>query len=839
MYKSVGCSLKNIEELLKLKRFFIPAFLFLMTNAIGQPSGPGEIALALKKLNTVGSVLYIAAHPDDENTRLIAWLANEKCLRTGYLSITRGDGGQNLIGKEQGDHLGIIRTQELLAARCTDGGEQFFTRAIDFGYSKNPEETFAIWGKDSILKDVVYAIRKFQPDVIICRFGTDGSGGHGHHTASALLAEEAFDLAGDSTKFSILNSLVKPWKPKLLTWNFWIDRAKMQGKTVRMEVGGFNTLLGKSYGEIAAESRSMHKSQGFGVARNRGETFEFFKILKGDCDTNNLFSGVDQTWKRLKGSSELAAWCKKAEAKFDYRNPASIIPLLLKARLAAQKLENEYWKIRKIQELDELIRKTTGLFLEASSLNFSITPGSKLKINLWAINRSSLPIQVQKMSIPGLFDSTLNAVLKPNQSQKSSTWITIPENQPFSNCYWLEMPSLTSGLARIDNPSLIGIPESKPSLEVRFDLLISGQQVSYSVPLLHKWVEPSDGEKYRSLEILPPVTVNLEDKAFVFPIGEVGTSGKNIKIRVTAHAPNQKGKIQLEMPEGYRSAQKSVDFQLEKPGDEALVEMGVFPFSNATSGTFRVKAQVGEKVFSQSLIRFDYKHIPIQTLLYPAEGKLVNLNVNLAGKNIGYIPGAGDGVARALQQVGYLVSELSDEEITNGKLSRFDAIVVGVRAYNVNDRMRNYYPKLMNYVKEGGNLVLQYNTNNWISTVKSDMGPFPFSISRERVTDETAKVEFTDPNHPILKTPNTLTESDFKGWIQERGIYFASDLAPEYQTPFSMKDNGEKDQKGSLIVAPFGKGNFVYTGLALFRQLPAGVPGAYRLMANILGLPKR
>lgn len=838
MYKSVGCSLKNIELLQKLKRLNILTYFGLMVNAFGQQSRPGDIALSLKKLNTVGSVLYIAAHPDDENTRLIAWLANEKCLRTGYLSITRGDGGQNLIGKEQGDHLGIIRTQELLAARRTDGGEQMFTRAIDFGYSKNPEETFAIWAKDSILKDVVYAIRKFRPDVIICRFGTDGSGGHGHHTASAMLAEEAFELAGDSTKFPGLNALVKPWKPKLLTWNFWIERSKMSGKTVRMEVGGYNSLLGKSYGEIAAESRSMHKSQGFGVARNRGESFEYFKILKGDCDTNNLFSGLDQTWKRLKNGAELASICKKAESKFDIRKPEAIVPILLKARQAAEKLEDDYWKKRKIQEIDNLIQMATGLFLEATAQDFSTTPGAKLKLNLWTINRSSLDVQIQKISISGLFDSTLNTVLKPNVSQKTSTWITIPENQPSTNCYWLNKASLTKGLTQIEDPNTIGNPESKPAFETKFDLIIQGQPLSFSVPVIHKWVEPSDGEKYRNLEILPAVTVNLEEKAFVFPIGETGINGKNIKIRITAHAPNQKGKVMLEMPEGWRAAQKFMDFNLEKSGDEAVVEMGVFPFSNATPGVFKVKAMVGEKVFTQSMIRLDYGHIPIQTLLYPAEAKLVNINLKLAGKNIGYIPGAGDGVAKALQQVGYQVTELSDEEITNGKLKSYEAILVGVRAYNVNDQMRNYYPRLMEYVKEGGNLVLQYNTNNWISSLKSEMGPFPFGISRERVTDENAPVTFSEPNSPIVQSPNALTDSDFQGWIQERGIYFASDLSPEYQTPFSMKDPGEKEQKGSLIVAPFGKGNFVYTGLALFRQLPAGVPGAYRLMANILGLPK-
>lgn len=834
MYKSVGCDLKNFEILFLLKRYFASAFFFLVFQTFAQPTAPGGIALALKKLNTNGSVLYIAAHPDDENTRLIGWMSNEKCLRTGYLSITRGDGGQNLIGKEQGDHLGMIRTQELIAARRTDGGEQMFTRAIDFGFSKNPEETFAIWDKDSILKDVVYAIRKFRPDVVVCRFGTDGSGGHGHHTASAILAEEAFDLAGDSMKFPSLNPLVKPWKPKLLAWNFWVERSKMTGKIARMEVGGYNKLLGKSYGEIASESRSMHKSQGFGVARSRGETFEYFKILKGDCDTNNLFSGVDFNWKRMEGGPAVGKLTQEAERKFDFRNPEGIVPILVQAYKAADNLKDSYWRQLKKKQIANLIKSCCGLYAEASAQDYFTTPGSKLKINLTLINRSRQLINLRRISIAGLYDTSFTTPLKFNNLLKTSTWISIPVNQPTSNPYWLNQTPLTKGLVQISNPAMIGQPESDPAFEAAFDLTFGDVSIPVSVPVEYKWVEPSDGEKYRSLEILPPVTANLEEKAFVFP----DLSPKTVQIKVVAQQNSISGKLKVQVPPSWKIEPEEQNFSFAKKEEEQIFEVKITPVLGATIGKLAVHLTVNQEIYSQSLIRISYPHIPIQTLLYPAEAKLVLVDLKKTGLNIGYIPGAGDAVAESLRQVGYTVTELTDDQLVNGNLNQFNAIVTGIRVYNINDRMKVYYPRLMAYVQQGGNLILQYNTNNWISSLKGSMGPFPFTISRERVTKEEAPVSFVLPKHPVINSPNKLTNNDFDGWVQERGIYFASDFGPEYEAPLSMQDPGEKEQTGSLIVAPYGKGNFVYTGLALFRQLPAGIPGAYRLMANLLGLGK-
>ena len=817
-----------------MKKLLLFNLLFTFIFSVyGQNYAPGEIALALKKLNTAGSVLYIAAHPDDENTRLIAWLANEKCLRTGYLSLTRGDGGQNLIGKEQGDLLGLTRTQELLAARSTDGGEQFFTRAIDFGYSKNPEETFAIWGKDSILKDVMYTIRKFQPDVIICRFGTDGSGGHGHHTASALLAEEAFDMAGDPTKFPELNALVKPWKPKLLTWNFWIDRSKMTGKTVRVDVGTFNNLLGKSYGEIASESRSMHKSQGFGVAKNRGEVFEHFKILKGDCDTNNLFSGVDLSLKRLAGSGEFEKAVQKAEKAYDFRQPARILPHLIKALQACDAITDEHWRNRKKWELNRLIRSCLGLYAEATTDDYFTTPGGKLRTSFSIINRSAEPISILKMRVGAIYDTALTVQLKNNVPLKTTTWLKIPDNQLFTNPYWLDKKPVSQGLARIENPRQIGWPQNEPAFEAVFELIVQGQPITVAVPVQYKWVEPADGEKFRSLEVLPPATVNMEEKAYVFTSPEF----KVINLRLTAHRPATSGVLSVRVPEGWEVQPNEIPFSLVKKGEEQSIDIKVRALAGAKTENLELKLQTESGSYNKSLVRVNYPHIPIQTLLYPAEAKLVPVDLKKTGARIGYINGAGDGVAAGLRQAGYQVDELDEKTIMTGNLGVYQAIVTGVRLYNVNDRTAAWQPRLMDYVKNGGNLVVQYNTNNWISSVKVNMGPFPFTISRERVTKEEAAVTFLLPEHPMFKAPNVLTSKDFDEWVQERGIYFATEFGPEYQCPIAMNDPGEKEQKGSLIIAAHGKGNFVYTGLSLFRQIPAGVPGAFRLLANIMALP--
>lgn len=797
----------------------------------------GEIAQAMSKLKVTGSVLYIAAHPDDENTRLLGFMAGEKKLRTAYLSLTRGDGGQNLIGKEQGEALGLIRTQELLAARRTDGAEQFFTRANDFGFSKNPTETFSIWNKETVLADVVLAIRRFKPDVIICRFPTTGEGGHGHHTASAILALEAFDAAADPSRFSEQLKSTEPWQARRIFWNtfnFGTTNTTAPNQ-LKMDVGGFNPLLGKSYGEIASESRSMHKSQGFGSARQRGQNLEYFKLVKGDSARNDVMDGVNTTWGRFKGTEKIRKAIAECIAAYQPQKPEKSLDRLSTIyQLIAALDENDkhlaLWKAQKLKETRELIISCSGLWLEATATDFTGISGKQASVTAQVLNRSAQSISLTGISYGNGSDTIMALGLKTNELYNFKTKITLPSK--FSAPYWLDQPH-ESGVYTVNQTSLIGQPENDPAVTVRFQIRLGDLTLSIHRPLSYKFTDPVKGEVYRPFEILPPATVQFPEKVFVF----ADQKAKVIPLTVKANAANVEGDLKITV-----SGPMKVDYQgafkLSTKGDEAVLEVTVTPLGASGEGRLDAQLQIGGETFSKSIRRIDYDHIPSQFILSDASAGLVMLDLKHAGINIGYIPGAGDEIPSGLKQAGFQVSMLNDDALQREDLSRYDAIVTGVRAYNTNERLQVHYNKLMNYVHNGGNLLVQYNTNNRIGPVLAKMGPYPFAISRDRVTDEKAEVKFLNEKHPALNYPNSISTKDFDGWVQERGIYFATETDKNYEALLSMSDPEEKAGSGSLIVAKYGKGNFVYTGLAFFRQLPAGVPGAYRLFVNLLSLPK-
>ncbi|SMO49537.1 PIG-L family deacetylase [Solitalea koreensis] len=796
-----------------------------------------DILLGLKKLNTVGSVLYIAAHPDDENTRLIAYLANERCLRTGYLALTRGDGGQNLIGNEQGDLLGLIRTQELLAARRVDGGEQFFTRANDFGFSKNPEETFSIWNRDSILADVVWTIRKFRPDVLLTRFATDGSGGHGHHTASAILAEEAFTAAADPTRYPEQLKYVRVWQAKRLLYNnaarFWNPNADMSGN-LSLEVGSENFLLGKSYGEIAAESRSNHKSQGFGSARVRGSILEYFKPIKGDVPQKDIFEGIDQSFSRIKGAEKFSKLAQQVYKEYKPEQPSASLPLLLEAYQELGSIKDSYWHAEKKKQLEELIAACAGLWLEANPADFETAQGADLLLTINALNRSKVPVTLEKIILPNGSEESPSKLLEKDVSYKLEKAINIPSDAKVTNPYWLA-DKHAIGMFNVTNQQLIGKPENDAALQVKYLLNFGKISIEFTRPVIYKAVDPVDGEVYRPFVITPPVMVTLNEKAYVFP----DNSPKKVQVIVKSGVANCTGTVKLKLPEGWNVEPISSGFNLKAKDEEQTLEFMVTPSGGSSQGILKAVAMMDGKEYSQGLTTIIYKHIPVQTLFPYAEARLSHFNLIRKSKLIGYIVGAGDDIPQSLIQIGYDVKFLTDDMLSNGiDLSSFNAIIVGVRAYNTNDRMKFYYDKLMNYVKNGGNLIVQYNTNNFLGGVKSPIGPYPFTISRDRVTDENAEIRFELPQHPVLNSPNKITADDFKGWIQERGIYFAGDWDANYQTPLSMNDPNEKSSKGSTLITQYGKGYFVYTGVVFFRELPAGVPGAYRLFVNMIELGK-
>ncbi len=816
-----------------MKQFLILlTFFILLKTASAQTAPPADrvsIEQELQKLPVLGSILYIAAHPDDENTRLLAYLAQEKHYRTGYLSLTRGDGGQNLIGNEQGELLGLIRTQELLAARRMDGAEQFFTRARDFGFSKGPEETLRIWDKEKVLSDVVWVIRKFRPDVMICRFPTTGEGGHGHHTASAILAQEAFTAAADPMRFPEQLKFVQPWQAKRLLWNTFNfgGNDTTSPDQFKIDVGVYNTLLGKGYGEIAADSRSNHKSQGFGSAKQRGGSYEFFKTILGDAPHTDLMDGVNTTWKRVAGGDEINIRINDLLKSFNPETPAKSLPLLMDIYASTQKLTDTYWKTQKLKELNLLVPACAGLWLESYAVNPTYAIGDSISIKNQLINRSGIVIKLVDTET-GNQKNTYNSLLPANQlitlDSKTAT-------QNISQPYWLNGPQ-TAGSYPVANQDLVGYPENPEPVTVNWQFVIYGHLFTLRRQLMYKYVSPVRGEVYQPLEITPPVTANLDQSVYLFNSNQP----KQITVKLKSFTGSS-GSIRLKVPAGWKVNPANASFTGKKKGDEWTAVFSVNPtLTKSETDTIRAITQVNGTAYQQSIHQITYEHIPNITYFPPAQAKLVNIDLKISGKRIGYLAGAGDLVPEALQQVGYQVSLLSENEILTSSLANYDAIIVGVRAFNINNRLPVEQPKLMDYVKNGGTLLVQYNNNNGLVT--NHIGPYPFNVVNVRVTDENAPVTILNPADPVLNYPNKITQADFKGWIQERGIYFATDIDPKYRTVLQMNDTGEQPGKGSLLVADYGKGRFVYTSLVFFRELPAGVPGAYRLFINLISKAK-
>jgi LmbE family N-acetylglucosaminyl deacetylase len=820
----------------------IATFLFLVQFAFAQTAPPADLVSIeqnLKKLDVLGSVLYVAAHPDDENTRLLAYLAQEKHYRTGYLSLTRGDGGQNLIGNEQGELLGLIRTQELLAARRVDGAEQFFSRANDFGFSKGPDETLRIWDKEKVLSDVVWVIRKFRPDVIICRFPTTGEGGHGHHTASAILAQEAFAAAADPSKFPEQLKYVKTWQAKRLLWNtFSFGTVNTTSPDqFKIDVGVYNPVLGKGYGEMAAESRSNHKTQGFGSAKTRGEAFEYFKTILGDAPKTDLMDGVNTTWGRVEGGEAIGTEVAKIRREFDIDHPEKSVLALVALHGKVDKVQDEYWRTQKTKDLNNFIAACAGLWFEAYAKEPVYALGDSANVYAQIYSPYHLPINgldvwpqngavTSKESVDdGYADFTkLNTVSFSGPREKLPL-----EN--ITQPYWLMAPH-PIGTYVFPNDTLAGFPSNPNGLKMYFDFWIGGHPIRFERPIMYKYVDPAKGEIYEPIVVAPPVTANIESKNYIFN----SKQAQSVEIKLKSFTKAD-GSISIKPMPGWKVEPDKIDFSGKNKGDEWTVNFTVSPTSSQPKvTTLQAVVNANGKDFSMGIKEIKYEHIPNITLFPPAEAKLIDLNLKIAGKKIGYIPGAGDLMTDALKQVGYEVHQLSENEIMNGDLSSYDAIITGIRAYNVNARLAIEQPKLLEYVKNGGNLVVQYNNNNGLVT--KQIGPYPFTVVNRRVTDEDAKVTMLDEQSPVLNYPNKITQDDFTGWVQERGLYFVTDIDPKYKTPLQMNDPNEAPNDGSLIVANYGQGRFVYTSLAFFRQLPAGVPGAYKLFVNLLSKPK-
>ncbi|CAM4327552.1 PIG-L family deacetylase [Zobellia nedashkovskayae] len=804
-----------------------------------------DIYHSLEKLNFLGTALYIAAHPDDENTRLISYLSNETKARTGYLSLTRGDGGQNLIGPELRELLGVLRTQELLAARRVDGGEQFFSRANDFGYSKHPDETLEIWNKEAVLGDVVWAIRNFKPDVIINRFDHRSPGStHGHHTASAMLSFEAFDLANDKNAYSKQLELTETWQPQRLffntSWWFYGSQEKFdeadKSKMVNLDIGTYYPILGKSNNEIAALASSQHLCQGFGRLSQRGTENEYVELLKGSMpkNSNDIFEGIDTSWSRVSGGKAVGDILYAVEKNFDFANPSKHLPQLLEAYELLQKVDDPYWKALKSQELKNIILNVGGLYLEASAETSSSNPGGKVKVNIEAVNRSSANIILKSISISST-DKELkpSIALKNNEKRTFEIDLDIPETTDFTSPYWLkEKGSL--GMYKVDNQKLIGKPETPRAFLAEFELEFNGKILSFIKPVIYHYAKPDKGELFQPFEILPEATASFSDKVLLFADGEP----KKISVTVKAHADNIKGELQLSHSKGWAVDAESKPFEIVNKGDEQTLIFTLTPPGDEDESFIYPVIKLNGKEMTKELVMINYDHVPTQSVLLPSETKVVRLNIKKSGEHIGYIVGAGDEVPESLSQIGYIVHKIDPSSIAKGSLDKYDAVVVGIRAYNVVDELKFKQRFLFDYVEKGGNLVVQYNTASRWGDQFENLAPYPIKLSRDRVTDENSAVEIIAKKNTLVNYPNKIDVNDFNGWVQERGLYFPNEWSKEFTPVLSMSDKGESDKKGSLLIAPYGKGNYIYTGLSFFRELPAGVPGAYKLFANMLSVEK-
>jgi len=867
-------------------------------------SGEIEIRQALERLNTLGSAMMIGAHPDDEREQVLAYLALGRHVRAAYLSMTRGEGGQNLIGPEQGDELGIIRSQELLASRRIDGAEQYFTRAIDFGFSKTADETLQKWDRNKVLGDVVYNIRRFRPDVVILVFSGTPRDGHGHHQASAILGREAFSLAGDPTKYPEQLAYVQPWTPKRLMMNTGFpggnqtkgkgqdkSKAGKDGKDkaaaprpedlLNVDVGVYSPELGASYAEIGGASRSANRTQGTGAAEPKGSQIVSMQTVSGDKATQDLFENIDITWNRLPGGAAVGAIVQQALHSFVPAHPEALVPTLLKARpliAAIAASTKDPLAERKLQELDETIALCSGLYLEAQADQAAVNPGATLRVSFLAVQRLPGQVALTGIRVTGMEGApTVNlapTVLTNNQPARYNASFPIPQNQPYTQPYWLEQPK-DGALYSVPDPREIGLPENGPVLTAHFRVQIASTELEFSRPVHYRYVDRVYGELVRPFTVIPPVAVILPEQALVFSEAKPRT----IEVAVRSNGGKAAGDVRLDLPAGWTADPAARHFELAGTEEQTNLAFNLIPPISNSQGKIRAIAQVGTQMISTGTEVIQYPHITTQTLLPPAQATLVRADIRVLSKTIGYVMGAGDGVPQAIRQLGCDVMLLTEADLAHGDLSRFDAIVTGVRAFNTRPDLRANYQRLFDYVNKGGTLIVQYNVPEGGAPpqnaatqgqgapgqaqaagpapaanasapaqpnlappdggILAHIGPYPIRITRnDRVTMEDAPVSFPNPDLRLLHVPNEITSADFEGWVQERGLYFADEWDPRYLSVLESHDPGEMPHPGGMLYAKVGKGAYIFSAYDWFRELPAGVPGAYRLFANMLSAAK-
>ncbi|MEO8189776.1 MAG: PIG-L family deacetylase [Acidobacteriota bacterium] len=822
----------------------------------------------LRKLETNRRLLIIAAHPDDEDTALLTLISRGMGGEAAYLSLSRGDGGQNLIGDDLGVGLGLIRTGELNAARHLDGARQFFTRAYDFGYSRNIAESLRLWPKDAVMEDAVRVIRRFRPQVVVAIFSGTPRDGHGQHQESGIIAREAFKAAGDPAAFPGLAAEgLRAWQPAALyqTTRF-LDRDKT---TLVLPTGGLEPLTGRSFQQIAVASRSLHRSQGTGALQPIGPNEARVGWLEGGSgrDAGDLFAGTDSDLASLSAGiadpagrrdlsarlSRIAALARQARARLSPASLSDSVPAVaailtdLRAARAALAADAGAAAVldEKISSAESALAAAAGIALDALADRETATPGETLSVTVQISNAGGGEIAADSVTLVSPDGWTVPAAAaaaagKSVASGALAEWklsATLPSDALPTVPYFLRSP-LRGAMYDWSSapPAVRGEPFGPPPLSVSVTLKVGGVPVTVTREATFRYRDEEYGEIRRAVRAVPRIEVFADPPFLVLPIARAGTPSR-FSVTVASNAPGPvSGRVEAQTPAGWTAAPAS--FSLAKKGDRAFVELELKPpASGARPGRVAISLAAvlasGER-FRLGVRTIDYEHIRPTPFPREASVSVTALDLKLPKLSaIGYVRGASDRVPEALLAVGVPLRLLSGNDLEHGSLSSFDAIVLGVRAYETEPALANANGRLLDWVRAGGLLIVQYQQ---LGFTEGAFAPEKLEITRpiDRVTDETAPVTILDPSHPIFRSPNSIGPADWEGWVQERGIYFAHTWTAAYTPLLSMQDPGEPEQRGSLLAARVGKGRYIYTGLAFFRELPAGVPGAYRLFANLL-----
>ena len=839
-------------------RFFIALWatsLIATAGDIPEDRGISGLKQALDRLDVVGSVLHTGAHPDDENSSLLAWLSRGQGARTAYLSTTRGEGGQNLIGTELFEALGVIRTEELLAARRFDRAQQFFTPNYEFGFSKTADETLDKWGKERLVGDMVRVIRKFRPEVIISRFSGTPRDGHGHHQAAGIATREAFHAAADPNLYP---GYGKPWQAKKLYMSAGGGGRGGRGGAgdIRINVGEYGSAIGRSFHEIAMEGRSLHRTQSMGAARQRGPRYTSLEMIEKNvagADDEPIFNrtthklmhlvelepALEADLEALQGQIEAI----RAKARLD--DPADIFPDLIEAiklfesiRSKAQVEHVGFLLDLKADDFHLAAELTAGITVDVLASDDSVVPGQEFELTIAIVNNGPFEFETVRTNtdfLPGWdarYDGSTGGLRSGERFEQRFT-VKVSETPDYTQPYWLRSPREADRFAWPGGDEAT-LPFDPPLMPTRAEIDFGGVSIVANRHAEYVYVDDVYGELRSLVKVVPDLSVRLSPETAVVPL----SGDRKKEFTVTLHNQSPEGRaaeVALEVPEGWAVEPESRTVEFGGAGETASVQF-VVDVPRA-SGEFEVSAtaRMLNEEYRRGYRVIAYPHIETRHIYSDARSRVNVFEIDTHVENIGYVQGAGDEVAASLAQLGIPVTFLTADDLSRGDLSVYDTIVVGIRAYAVREDLRAYNQRLLDYVENGGTLVVQYNQYDM---PRGDFGPYPFTINRphDRVTVEEAPITFVDPDHPALNTPNKISEADFEGWVQERGLYFMGDWDERYMPVVASNDPGEDPKLGGMMVAEIGQGRYVYTGYAFFRQLPAGVTGAYRLFSNLISL---